>query len=107
MHNVFVNQARRRRHEIEQAMDEIPAVAVRATQGDQLELDDVDRVLRTLSSEQREVVLLVAVEQLTYEQVGRALDIPIGTVMSRLSRARERMRHLLGGQAVMPLKVVK
>jgi RNA polymerase sigma-70 factor (ECF subfamily) len=88
-------------------MDEMPAVAVRATQGEQLELQDVDRVLRSLPTEQREVVLLVAVEQLTYEQVSRALDIPIGTVMSRLSRARERMRQLLGGQAVTPLKVVK
>jgi RNA polymerase sigma-70 factor (ECF subfamily) len=107
MHNVFVNQARRRRYEIELAMDELPAVAVRATQGEQLELEDVDRVLRSLSAEQREVILLVAVEQLTYEQVSRALDIPIGTVMSRLSRARERMRQLLGGQSVIPLKVVK
>src|SRR5258705_9129629 len=107
MHNVFVNQARRRRYEIEQAMDELPAIAVRATQGEQLELQDVDRVLRSLPVEQREVVLLVAVEQLTYEEVSCALDIPIGTVMSRLSRARERMRQLLGGQAVMPLKVVK
>lgn len=107
MHNVFVNQARRRRYEIEQAMDEVPAIAVRATQGEQLELEDVDRALRTLSAEQREVVLLVAVEQLTYGQVSRALDIPIGTVMSRLSRARERMRHLLDGQTVTPLKVVK
>jgi RNA polymerase sigma factor (sigma-70 family) len=67
----------------------------------------VERVLRTLSTEQREVVLLVAVEQLTYEQVSHALDIPIGTVMSRLSRARDRMRQLLGGQTVVPLKVVK
>jgi RNA polymerase sigma-70 factor (ECF subfamily) len=107
MHNVFVNQIRRRRYEIEQAMDEIPALAVRATQGEQLELQDVDRVMRSLSVEQREVILLVAVEQLTYDQVSRALDIPIGTVMSRLSRARERMRQLLGGQSVMPLKVVK
>src|SRR5215471_10934783 len=95
MHNVFVNQARRRRYEIEQAMEEVPAVAVRATQGEQLELEDVDRVL------------LVAVEQLTYDQVSRALDIPIGTVMSRLSRARERMRQMLGNQIVTPLKVVK
>src|SRR5882762_307471 len=106
MHNVFVNQARRRRYEIEQAMEEVPAVSVRATQGEQLELQDVDRVLRSLPPEQREVVL-VAVEQLTYEEVSGALNIPIGTVMSRLSRARERMRHLLGGQTAMPLKVVK
>src|SRR5712671_2914198 len=107
MHNVFVNQARRRRYEIELPMDEMPAVAVRATQSEQLELHDVDRALRTLPFEQREVVLLVVVEQLTYSEVSRALDIPIGTVMSRLSRARERMRQLLGGQTVMPLKVVK
>jgi RNA polymerase sigma-70 factor, ECF subfamily len=57
--------------------------------------------------EQREVVLMVVVEQLTYGEVSRALDIPIGTVMSRLSRARERLRQLLSGQAAVPLKVVK
>jgi RNA polymerase sigma-70 factor, ECF subfamily len=107
MHNVFVNQARRRRYEIEQPMEDLPTVAVRATQIEQLELRDVDRVMRTLPSEQREVVLLVAVEQLTYSEVSKALDIPIGTVMSRLSRARERMRQVLGGQAVISLKVVK
>jgi len=107
MHNVFVNQARRRRYEIEQAMEELPAVAVRATQGNQLELAEVDRALRALSPEQREVVLLVGVEQLSYEEAGRALGIPIGTVMSRLSRGRERMRQLLGDPAAAPLKVVK
>jgi RNA polymerase sigma-70 factor (ECF subfamily) len=102
MHNVFVNQARRRRYEVELPMDELPAVAVRANQSDQLELNEEE-----LPAEQREVVLLVVVEQLTYGEVSRALDIPIGTVMSRLSRARERLRQLLGGQAVVPLKVVK
>ena len=107
MHNVFVNQARRRRYEIELPMDEMPAVAVRATQSEQLELHDVDRALHNLPVEQREVVLLVVVEQLTYGEVSRSLDIPIGTVMSRLSRARERLRQLLGGQTVVPLKVVK
>ncbi len=107
MHNVFVNQARRRRYESEELTDEMPATGVRATQGDQLELQDVDRVLRSISTEQREVVLLVAVEQLTYEEVSRALEIPIGTVMSRLSRGRERIRQALGGQVTVPLKVVK
>jgi len=107
MHNVFVNQARRRRYEIEQPMDEIPVVPVRATQTEQLELQDVDRALRSLPAEQREVILLVAVEQMSYDEASRALDIPIGTVMSRLSRARERMRQLLGGQTMVPLKAVK
>jgi RNA polymerase sigma-70 factor (ECF subfamily) len=107
MHNVFVNQVRRRRYEIEQPMEELPVVSVRATQSEQLELQDVDRALRKLSDEQREVVLLVAVEQLSYDEASRALDIPIGTVMSRLSRARERMRQLLGPQTIVPLKAVK
>jgi RNA polymerase sigma-70 factor (ECF subfamily) len=107
MHNVFVNQARRRRYEVEQLMEEVPVVPVRATQSEQLELQDVDRALRKLSAEQREVVLLVAVEELSYDEASRALDIPIGTVMSRLSRARERMRQLLGSQTMVPLKVVK
>ena len=108
MHNVFVNQVRRRRNDMEQAMEEPPAVAVRATQSDQLELQDVDRALRILSDEQREVMLLIAIEQMTYDEVSRALDIPIGTVMSRLSRARDRLRQLLGGQPpVVALKTVK
>jgi RNA polymerase sigma-70 factor, ECF subfamily len=107
MHNVFVNQVRRRRYEVEQPLDDLPAIAVRATQSDQLELRDMDKALRTLPLEQREVVLMVVVEQLTYGEVSRALDIPIGTVMSRLSRARERLRQLLSGQAAVPLKVVK
>jgi RNA polymerase sigma-70 factor, ECF subfamily len=107
MHNVFVNEARRRRHEIEQLMEEVPPVAVRATQSEQLELRDVDRALRSLPVDQREVLLLVAVEQFTYEEVSKSLEIPIGTVMSRLSRARERLRQLLGGQSPVSLKVVK
>ena len=107
MHNVFVNQIRRRRHEIEQEMNTLPTPAARATLGEQLEPEDVDRALRTLSPEQREVVLLVGVEQLTYEEVARALDIPLGTVMSRLSRGRERMRQLLSDPGKVPLKVVK
>jgi RNA polymerase sigma-70 factor (ECF subfamily) len=61
-----------------------------------------------LPPEQREVVLLVGLEQLTYAEVSRALGIPIGTVMSRLFRGRERLRLLVtGAQALPALKVVK
>ena len=108
MHNVFVNQVRSKRSEIERTMEELPVVAVRATQSDSLEIADVERSLRELPDEQREVLLLVAIEEMTYDEVSRALAIPIGTVMSRLSRARERMRRLIAGvQPAVPLKVVK
>ena len=108
MHNVFVNQVRSRRHEVETRIEELPQIAVRATQGQNLEVADVDRALRALPAEQREVVLLVSIEDLTYQEVSRALDIPIGTVMSRLSRGRERLRQMMNGaQGGVPLNVVK
>ena len=108
MHNIFVNQARSRRQDIERHMEELPVIAVRGTQGQQLALMEVDRALRALPVDQREVLLLVAVEQLTYEETSRALEVPIGTVMSRLSRGRERLRQLTaGGPGSAPLKVVK
>lgn len=108
MHNVFVNQVRSHRHEMERTVEETPEVAVRATQADALELADIERSLRMLPAEQREVLLLVTVEEMTYDEASRALDIPIGTVMSRLSRARERMRRAMSEpQQVVPLKVIK
>jgi RNA polymerase sigma-70 factor (ECF subfamily) len=107
MHNVFVNHARSRRYEVESNMEILPTLPVRATQGDHLELLDVERALRTLPVEQREVLLLVAVEEMTYEEVSKALDVPIGTVMSRLSRGRDRLRQVSSGSAVQSLKVVK
>ena len=62
-----------------------------------LEIRDLDSAIRKLPDEQREVLLLVALEQLSYEETARALGIPIGTVMSRLSRARERLRRFMDG----------
>src|SRR5258707_3764330 len=83
MHNVFVNQARRRRYEIEQAMEEVPVVSVRATQSEQLELQDVDRVLRSLSPQQREVVRLVAVGHSPHEKATGGLSTPLDPGRSR------------------------
>jgi RNA polymerase sigma-70 factor (ECF subfamily) len=56
---------------------------------------DLDRALQLLSREQREVVLLVGLEGMTYAETAYVLDIPLGTVMSRLARGRERLRALL------------
>ena len=97
MHNVFINQLRSPKPEVSCDLDGLPDVVVKATQIDRIELAEVERALRGISAEQREVLLLVAVEQLSYEEAARALAIPIGTVMSRLSRARKNLRHLMGG----------
>ena len=73
-----------------------------------LALRDLDSALARLPPEQRSVLLLVALEDMSYEQVAATLGIPLGTVMSRLSRGRERLRLLMAGQAVpAPLKVIK
>jgi RNA polymerase sigma-70 factor (ECF subfamily) len=56
--------------------------------------------LDTLPAEQRDVLLLIGVEGLGYEEAARVLGVPVGTVMSRLSRGRERLRRLAEGRAV-------
>jgi len=52
-----------------------------------------------LSDDQREVVILVLVEGYAYREVADILDVPIGTVTSRLARGRETLMHLLGEAA--------
>jgi len=108
MHNVFVNQVRTRRVLLEETMEEPPATAVRPTQQDGIEVSDLSRAVSLLSAEHREVLMLVAVEEMKYEEVSSTLGIPIGTVMSRLSRAREKLRqHIDHGTQASGLKVVK
>ena len=107
MHNVHVNRVRAARA-TEPLGDEMPELAQRAPQGDALLVRDLDRGIARLPAEQRAVLLLVTLEEMSYEQVARTLGIPIGTVMSRLSRAREKLRAMMLGQPVMAkLKVVK
>lgn len=80
-----------------------PAAAV-----DRLEIRDLDAALRLLPDEQRAVLLLVGLEQLTYEETAQALGVPVGTVMSRLSRARARVRtHIAGQPDVATLRAIK
>ena len=109
MHNVHVNQVRSRAGSASVYLDDEAADApVRATQADLLEVRDIDTALQRLPAEQREVLLLVALERMSYGEAARTLDIPIGTVMSRLARARERLRIILAGQSTgASLKVVR
>jgi RNA polymerase sigma-70 factor (ECF subfamily) len=106
MHNVHVNRMRATRP-TEALEDDTPELAQRATQGDALLVRDLERAIAALPEAQREVLLLVALEDLSYDETARALGIPIGTVMSRLSRAREKLRDLMQGKGSAKLQVVK
>ena len=116
MHNLFIDSARRalrqagQRVDIEDAAPELVAPAGAADQ-----VLDLQRCLQRLPQEQREVLLLVTLQDLSYEEVARVTGTPIGTVMSRLSRARSRLRELMEGApaassappAVLPFKRMK
>jgi RNA polymerase sigma factor (sigma-70 family) len=105
MHNVHVNRVRAARA-TDILDEEAPELAQRASQGDSLMVRDLDRAIMRLPGEQRAVLLLVTLEEMSYDAVARTLGIPIGTVMSRLSRAREKLRTMMLGQPA-KLKVVK
>jgi RNA polymerase sigma-70 factor (ECF subfamily) len=107
MHNVFVNQLKARRIAPEVDIDETQIAAPIPTVTG-IDVGDVQRALSCLAPEQREVLLLIALEDMTYADVSRALGIPIGTVMSRLSRGRERLRRAMNGEPVTtPLRIVQ
>ena len=97
MHNVFVNQLKARRIAPDVEIDE--TFAAPSSSVTSLDLQDLQRALATLAPEQREVVLLVALEDMSYADVSKALGIPMGTVMSRLSRGRDRLRRAMSGEA--------
>jgi len=98
MHNLRVDQLRRPGVTTLPMDDEDLVVPTRATQTDRLEVVDLEVALTRLPEEQRAVLLLVALEDMSYEEVAAAQGIPIGTVMSRLARGRERLRLILEGR---------
>jgi len=100
MHNHFIDRLRAQRSRPEDsAGDDLPELPQRALQTDALEVRDLDRLLQRLPPEHREVLLLVGVEEMSYQEVATAIGVPIGTVMSRLSRARARLREEMQGRA--------
>lgn len=97
LHNIHVNNQRRRyaRAEYHEVVEDQPELATPATQEQSLAIRDLSRALEMLPEAQREVVLLVGLEGMDYKGVAAVLEIPVGTVMSRLHRGRESLRRLM------------
>lgn len=99
LRNRFISDRRRAKHRTTTTLDDAagPAAAVRPGQEAGLQMRDLTLGLAGLPVEQREVLLLVTVEGFTYAEVAVMLDLPLGTVMSRLSRARDRLNDFMDG----------
>lgn len=108
MHNIYVNDIRSLKRR--PGLEPLSSMAEPAAQEDQdnpLALRELERALHQLPEKQREVLLLIGLEQFSYEEAAAVLGIPQGTVMSRLFRARENLRSTLHGEPQSRLRRVK
>lgn len=96
--NLYRNELRRRKRRGEHVEIDPEGAdsAVPGNQQSRLELAETARALQRLPAEQRETLLLIALEGMSYAEAAEILDIPVGTVMSRLSRARQGLRAFTG-----------
>jgi RNA polymerase sigma-70 factor (ECF subfamily) len=97
LHNQHVNDVRRSvREGIAVELGEVHQQTVQSNAIPSLELRDLERAMGKLPAEQRAVILLVGLEGMAYEEVAAVLNVPVGTVRSRLSRGRDQLRRLMG-----------
>ncbi len=109
MHNIYVNQVRKSVNSlalVELSRDLEPQTGS-ATAELHLELRDLNQAINSLADDQREILLLVSLEGLRYQEVASILGVPVGTVMSRLSRTRDKLRNLMGETKHARLRRVK
>ncbi len=107
MHNLYVSRFRRKQVQGQPlSTDAGQALSVHPRQEEHLRAQDVMRAVGRLPEDHRAVLLLVTVEDLSYAETAQVLGVPIGTVMSRLARARERVRRDTEGEASPQLKRV-
>ena len=96
MHNLFVNHILKLKNRVGHvSLDEVAEIGVSHNPGGRLEAMDMMHALAQLPENIRTVLLLVTLEEFSYAETAKILDIPIGTVMSRLARGRQQLRDLL------------
>jgi len=106
--NVHRNSLRsERRHGQTVDVDTMPELSTPAPQPGHLALAELARAIETLPLDQKEALLLVTLEGLAYQDAATILQIPVGTLMSRLGRARSTLRQLTGAEAQPHLRTVK
>ena len=97
LRNTYFNQYRKLSREVQDS-DHIHAgqIAVGGGQESSLAMRDVQRAINMLPADQREILLMIGVTELSYEEAAQICNIAVGTVKSRLNRARARLAELLG-----------
>jgi len=101
LRNQFHSNYRKRRREVEDADGAYAAkFAVAPEQGARLDFGDFREALTKLSPEQREAILLIGAEGLTYEETAEICNTKVGTIKSRVNRARKRLAELLGYEKI-------
>ncbi|HCY62086.1 MAG TPA: hypothetical protein DHV59_04495 [Oxalobacteraceae bacterium] len=101
LYRLYLNEAARNSRQQDQAMDAVAVMPESAGTDDYGWQIDMERALACLTPEHRAVVVLVGLEQMSYHEAAQILDVPAGTVMSRLARARSQLRAILSGQTEM------
>lgn len=110
MHNTFVSQRRQyaRRARAERFLDAtLREAGIPPVQEKHVEVHNTLNMLSRLSPEQQSVLVLIAVEGMSYAEAAEALDLPLGTLMSRLARGREELRRLTSEDRSGQLKAVR
>jgi RNA polymerase sigma-70 factor (ECF subfamily) len=102
--NLHVDELRRRRGRgIEEDVSELSdELSLSAPPSDHAGISAFVRAMDSLSAEHRQILLLVGLNGMNYREIARELEIPLGTVMSRLARARDRLRGALEGVTEAP-----
>lgn len=104
MHNLFIDDVRRAKpHKSAVPLDDVEPVATEASQTLRLSCQETMEAIDHLSDDLREVLLRHACQGQSYAEISKALDIPMGTVMSRIARARAALCQAMGLDSVMAL----